>query len=87
MENTSPHGVPDDLITPREAAALLHVHLATVYRLCADGRLACWTRAGTRKFVSRAAVLGLYQPPANVPAGRVPSHQEAVERLQKQGWM
>jgi excisionase family DNA binding protein len=87
MDNTSPHEVPCDLITPKEAAKLVKVHLATLYRFLADGRLPCWTRAGTRKFVSRAAVLGLFAPPANVPPDRVASHQEAVERLKGLGWM
>lgn len=87
MNNTSNHSVPEDLITPKEAAGLIRVHLATLYRLIQDGRLPCWTRAGTRKFVSRAAVLGLFSPPANVPQDRVASHQEAVERLKQLGWM
>ncbi len=75
--------LPDDLITPRQAARLLGVHPATVYRYLRVGRLACWVRAGTRKFVSQAAVRGLFTPPAVAP---LPSHAEAVAALRKNGF-
>ena len=81
------HEVPADLITPKEAATLLHVHQATLYRLIADGRLPCWTRAGTRKFVSKAAVLGLFAPSGAGAGERRPSHQESVDQLKQLGWL
>lgn len=81
------HEVPGDLITPKEAAQLLHIHQATLYRMISDGRLAAWKRGGTRFFVSRAAVLGIFTPPRNVPEDRLASHQESVERLKGMGWM
>jgi hypothetical protein len=61
MDTTAQNGsVPDDLLTPREAAALAKCSLATLYRYLAAG-LRTWKRGG-RRFVSRADVLGLFRP-------------------------
>jgi len=79
--------IPDDLITPLQAAQLLGVHLATIYRYILDGRLPAWRLAGTRFKLSRVQVLGLLQPAGNSPPDRTPSHAEATERLKKLGWM
>jgi excisionase family DNA binding protein len=87
MENHTLHSVPEDLVSPREAAKILKLHLASVYRMIADGRLPAWRRGGMRFFVSRAAVLGVFLPPGNIPSQGPASHQEAVEKLRRLGWM
>jgi len=50
--------VPSDLIRPNQAAKLLSMHLATIYRWMDEGRLAYW-RVGRQKRVSRADVLAM----------------------------
>ena len=87
MDTSKRSDVPDDLISPREASQVLGVHLASIYRFIEDGRLPAWRRAGTRWRVSKAAVLGLLVPPANVPEGRQPTHAEAMAELRRRGWL
>ena len=73
--------IPNDLISLRAAADLLGCHLATIYRwiLPRAGqppRLRHWRRAGTRKFVSRAELLALFQPSSPGPAAQAVTEQE-----------
>jgi excisionase family DNA binding protein len=54
--------IPQDLVTPREAARQLKVHLATIYRWILSGALPAWRRGQNRYMVSRAAVAAMLQP-------------------------
>lgn len=57
----APSPVPSDLVTPKAAAAAIHAHVATVYRLIHSGRLKAYKR-GCRYLVSRNAALSLLEP-------------------------
>jgi excisionase family DNA binding protein len=63
--------LPNDLISPKTAARLLSVHVATIYRLVSEGKLPALRRAGTRLLVRRVDVEALLTPV--VPAVPVPS--------------
>lgn len=82
MENTS--DIPDDLITVKEAARLVHnTHTATIRRWVLNGKLQGYTLAGTRWLVSRADVLALIQPltkPRKAPAIESPRQRGRRER-------
>lgn len=88
---------PPDLISPRAAAMLMKVHIATMFRWILKGKLRSWRRAGTRYMVSQADVMDLFEPVAATQAneperrGRPPStsasHRRAVEELKKAGYM
>jgi len=52
---------PADLIRTREAARLMHCHIATVFRWALSGRLRSWRR-GRAVLVSRADVLAVLGP-------------------------
>lgn len=86
--------IPDDLITPKEAARLLRCHLASVYRWIGEGKLAAWKRLGHRILVSHAAVERLLQPvearetvtvPEAAPDVAQERYEAAIERLKRQG--
>jgi excisionase family DNA binding protein len=85
--NTSATSLPDDWLTPRQAAQLLGVHPATVYRFLREGRLPYWLRAGTRKLVRRHDVLSLLVRVEGEGSPRLPSQAEALERLRQEGWL
>jgi hypothetical protein len=62
----TPAEIPEDLIDMRTAATLAHCDLSTLYRWidARDGKpaiLRAWKRSG-RFFVSRAELLGLFEP-------------------------
>jgi excisionase family DNA binding protein len=69
---------PEDLITPRQAAKLLHCHIATVYRYVLQGKLPCWRRAQCHHLVSRRDVLALFEPVV-VERVALPPTKRAVE--------
>jgi excisionase family DNA binding protein len=86
MESTT---IPDDLITPTEAAQLLHVHLATVYRWIDQGRLPTWRVGGCvghrgRRRVRRSDVLALIRPEQS-PASRL--RPAVAERAAYTRWL
>ena len=54
--------LPDDLMTPREAAKLLRCHLSCIHRWIQKGKLPAWRVNGERYLVSRAALLALVTP-------------------------
>lgn len=60
----TPADLPDDLITPRQAARLLRCHIATLHRWIQTGKLPAWRRGGERYLVSESAVLALVEPVA-----------------------
>lgn len=88
--------LPNDLIGTKEAARLARCHLASVYRwiLPHHGkppRLRSWRRTG-RLFVSRAELLGLFQPAGGAGAGAAtvqavaPGHT-AVSQAEHDRWV
>lgn len=81
--------IPDDLISPTEAAKLLKCHVASVYRRILDGTLPAWRmrgagRKGGRK-VSRADVLALWEPVQ--PKGIARRSESVVEKVAKARWL
>lgn len=58
----APDPAPADLIRPARAAQLLHVHICSLYRWIAAGKLRAWRRAGRRYVVSEADVKALLEP-------------------------
>jgi excisionase family DNA binding protein len=54
--------IPSDLIVPRQAARLVDVHVSAIYRWLRSGKLAGYTKAGSRYWVSRADVERMLQP-------------------------
>lgn len=62
--------LPDDLIPVKAGAALAQATRQTLYQWVREGRLVAYRRCG-RTFVSRSAVLGLFErvePPGRKPA-------------------
>jgi excisionase family DNA binding protein len=81
--------LPDDLITPKEVARLLKVHVSTVYRWCLSGRLPSYRRAGCRFLIRLADVRSLLQPvqPSPVcPAEPLLGGQRLDEFLRARGY-
>jgi excisionase family DNA binding protein len=54
--------LPNDLIKPGEAARLLDMHCASIYRMIQAGKLRAWRKASCHLLVSKADVLNLIQP-------------------------
>lgn len=82
--------IPDDLITPREAARLVRAHLSTVHRWIQHGQLPGYRRGRHRYLVSRADVEGLLNrvQPVGVVATTAQEereYQETMERLRRKG--
>lgn len=50
---------PSDLITPKAAARVARVSVATIYRMLADGRLRAWRGASNRRMVRKGDVEGI----------------------------
>ncbi len=57
-----PISLPDDMITPKAASAVLGVHVGTIYRLVRRGELRAWRRIGGRLMASRKDVQELLAP-------------------------
>ena len=76
-------GVPDDLITPKEAGKLAHnTHRATIMRWILKGKLPAY-KFGKRFLVSKADVLGLitrFVPPAMNKDDLPPTRTELAKR-------
>ena len=51
--------LPNDLITPKQAAKLVGVGVSSIYRWIQDGTLRAWQVAGSHYRVSKAEALGL----------------------------
>jgi excisionase family DNA binding protein len=82
--------LPSDLITPKEAARLLRVHVSTVHRWIRDGRLHAYKRATERYLVRRADVEGMVREVVPLPeVTRLTDErrraEEAVARLREKG--
>lgn len=79
--------LPGDLVTPREAARILRVHISTVYRWVLHGQLRGWKRAGWRYLVSRKDVEGMVAEvvvgPAAPPGVDVDRAEAAEKRLRE----
>lgn len=59
-------GQPSDLIEVKDAAAILRIKPASVYRACKDGRLTPWRRLFDGKIMVRRSEverLARYRPP------------------------
>lgn len=54
--------LPSDLIRPGQAAKLLGLHMATVYRMMDDGRLPFYRPAARQRRVRRADVEAMLRP-------------------------
>jgi len=73
--------LPNDLLSLRAAADLVGCHIATIYRWILPRRqqpprLRHWLRAGTRKFVSRAELLALFQASGPAQATAITEQEE-----------
>ncbi len=88
--------LPDDLITPPEAARILHTHLATIHRWIQSGSIRAWKRCMrgdvNRYLLSEADVrarLRPYQPPT-MPASKAEiedGYAASVRHLRARGAM
>jgi excisionase family DNA binding protein len=81
--------LPADLVTPRDVARLLKVHVSTVYRWIFDGKLASYRRAGCRYLVRRAdvrAVLEPVRPSPTRPQEPILNGERAREFLRSRGY-
>jgi excisionase family DNA binding protein len=76
---------PEDLITPKEAAAILHCHPGTVYRYIEREELHAWKRgSGRRMLLSRAAVVALLEPVGAKPKEEVvPTRKQESARQRR----
>jgi excisionase family DNA binding protein len=54
--------LPEDLVTPSQAARLVDVHPGTVWAWIRAGRLPVWRVGGCRYWLSTADVLAVAQP-------------------------
>jgi excisionase family DNA binding protein len=85
--------LPDDLLTPREAAKLARVSQATLYRWLQAGKMSSYDRLG-RLFVSRADVEAVYRPrritktpePPPTPRARELRDRHTREVLERAGF-
>lgn len=57
-----PSEMPGDLISVRDAADLIAVSVATIYRIIGEGHLHAWRRVGGHCRVSKAEVVALMRP-------------------------
>lgn len=78
--------LPDDLITPKEAAKLIAVSTNTIYRWVEEGKLRAWRIAGSRYRLSARDVRGLVEEVEPAERVRTPSEDEqaaaaAIERM------
>ena len=78
---------PDDLITPKTAARIMDTHISTIYRWISEGRLKSYLRAGCRRLISKAELMGLIRaddtkakPPAPIRFGTEQRAQQARQR-------
>jgi excisionase family DNA binding protein len=69
-EPTAEDDVPGDLITAKEAAAILRCSKQAVGRYVRTGRLRGWARAGKNLLVSKAEVMALLVPGPPPPRER-----------------
>lgn len=69
--------LPEDLITPREAARLLHLHVSAVYRMVMRGRIRAWKRGTSRYLLSRQEVMALLAPEPPQPDALRPRRAES----------
>ena len=85
--------LPNDLITPREAARLVRAHVSTVYRWIHGGELAAYRRGPNRFLVSKEDVEKMVSRvvPEMTPAQALSSaeeerrYQEVMQRLREKG--
>ena len=70
--------LPEDLIESKHAARLAQCHIQAVYRWILKGKLRGWRRCG-RTFVSRAELMGLFEPmptQKEKPVNDIPSRRD-----------
>ncbi len=77
--DTSTDPLPDDLISPTQAAKIGHISLRSVWRWIATGRLRAWRTGATRLLVSARDVRAQIRPV--VPTVRIPPRDKNGERL------
>lgn len=77
--------LPNDLITPREAAGVLAAHLSSVHRWIQTGKLPAYRRA-SRWLVSRADVERMLVPTESAAARYTTrAHDQAMQELARAG--
>lgn len=64
--------IPDDLVTPKQAARLLRTHPSTVYRLISTGRLPAIQIGTARYHIREADLRGLLTPVRPRRVDRIP---------------
>jgi excisionase family DNA binding protein len=78
--------LPDDLITPKQAAALIHVSVNSVYRWVEIGTLRAWRVAGSRYRLSARDVRALVEEVTPAEPIRTHSEDEAAAAAAVARW-
>ncbi len=68
-----PDHIPQDLVTPKQAARMLNRHTSAVYRWVQSGRLRAFQCAGQRLLISMADLAKVLQP---VEVPQLPSKKQ-----------
>ena len=96
-EPLAPSGLdsfPEDLISPHEAAKIVHCHVATIWRWVHQGKIRAWKRGGSRYLLSKADLLEQLEPVSPVrpfklrklASAESPGHRRAMEQLRRDGF-
>jgi excisionase family DNA binding protein len=86
--------LPDDLLTPRQAAKIMKTHTSTIIRWVLSGKLRGYRQAGTRYLISRRDLQAMLVPVVPDPEVELPrtasQEREAAEaakaRLRLRGY-
>ncbi len=75
--------------TPKQVAMKLQVHLATVHRWIASGKLKAYKRCGSRYLIAEEDMMAALEPVQGEPVRLDPTmereHRAAVEELRRKG--